>query len=135
MDPSNGSENAANFEDVEEITVIDAHTVSFRLSAPNAAFLDYMTMPVLPEHLLKGEDMQTSDFFRHPVGTGPYCLAGWEEGQSITLVRNEDYFKGMPNIENIIFKIVPDDNAKAMQLRSGELDMALLTPKDAADFR
>ena len=34
MDPSNGSENAANFEDVEEITVIDAHTVSFRLSAP-----------------------------------------------------------------------------------------------------
>ncbi len=134
MDPSNGSENAANFEDVEEITVIDAHTVSFRLSAPNAAFLDYMTMPVLPEHLLKGEDMQTSDFFRHPVGTGPYCLAGWEEGQSITLVRNEDYFKGMPNIENIIFKIVPDDNAKAMQLRSGELDMALLTPKDAQTF-
>ncbi|MEI3089392.1 MAG: ABC transporter substrate-binding protein [Oscillospiraceae bacterium] len=57
MDPENGSENAPNFEDVEEITVTDDHTVSFRLSAPNVAFLDYMTMAVLPEHLLAGEDM------------------------------------------------------------------------------
>ena len=79
MDPSNGSENAPDFEDVEEISTIDDYTISFRLSAPNAAFLDYMTMAVLPEHLLKGEDMQTSEFFRHPVGTGPYRLAGWEE--------------------------------------------------------
>ena len=58
MDPENGSENAPNFEDVEEITVTDDHTVSFRLSAPNVAFLDYMTMAVLPEHLLAGEDWQ-----------------------------------------------------------------------------
>ena len=64
MDPENGSENAPNFEDVEEITVTDEHTVSFRLSAPNVAFLDYMTMAILPEHLLASEDWQESDFFR-----------------------------------------------------------------------
>ena len=78
--------------------------------------------------------MQTSDFFRHPVGTGPYVLTDWEEGQAITLTRNEDYFKGAPDIENIIFKIVTDDSVKALQLRSGELDLAQLTPKDAASF-
>ena len=72
MDPENGSENAPNFEDVEEITVVDEDTVAFKLTAPNVAFLDYMTMAVLPKHLLEGEDMQTSDFFRSPVGTGPY---------------------------------------------------------------
>ena len=134
MDPENGSENAPNYEDVQEITVVDDHTVSFKLDAPNVAFLDYMTMAVLPKHLLEGEDMQTSDFFRHPVGTGPYKLESWEEGQAITLVKNEDYFKGEPNIDSIVFKIVPDDNAKALQLKSGELDLALLTPKDAATF-
>ena len=134
MDPENGSENAPNYEDVQEITVVDDHTVSFKLDAPNAAFLDYMTMAVLPKHLLEGEDMQTSDFFRHPVGTGPYKLESWEEGQAITLVKNEDYFKGEPNIDTVVFKIVPDDNAKALQLKSGELDLALLTPKDAATF-
>ena len=134
MDPENGSENAPNFEDVEEITVIDDHTISFRLSAPNVAFLDYMTMAILPKHLLEGEDMQTADFFRSPIGTGPYKLASWDEGQAITLEKNADYFRGEPNIDTIVFKIVPDDNAKALQLRAGELDLALLTPKDAATF-
>lgn len=134
MDPENGSENAPNFEDVEEITVEDDYTVSFRLSAPNVAFLDYMTMAILPQHLLEGEDMQESDFFRHPIGTGPYKLASWDEGQAITLEKNEDYFKGAANIDQIIFKIVTDDNAKAIQMESGELDLALLTPKDAKTF-
>lgn len=134
MDPDNGSENAPNFEDVEEITVEDDYTVSFRLSAPNVAFLDYMTMAILPQHLLEGEDMQESDFFRHPVGTGPYKLVSWDEGQAITLEKNEDYFKGSANIDQIIFKIVTDDNAKAIQMESGELDLALLTPKDAQTF-
>ena len=135
MDPDNGSENAPNFEDVEEITVVDEHTISFRLTAPNVAFLDYMTMAVLPKHLLEGEDMQTASFFRSPVGTGPYRLESWDEGQAITLVKNEDYFKGAANIDRIIFKIVPDDNAQTIQMRSGELDLALLPPKDAEAFR
>lgn len=135
MNPENGSENAPNYEDVQEITVIDDNTISFQLAAPNVAFLDYMTMPILPKHLLEGEDMQTSDFFRSPVGTGPYKLESWEEGQAITLVKNEDYFKGAAKIEKIIFKIVGDDNAKAIQMQSGELDLALLTPKDSENFR
>lgn len=135
MNPDNGSENAPNYEDVEEITVVDEHTVSFKLTAPNVAFLDYMAMPVLPKHLLEGENMQESDFFRAPVGTGPYRLDSWDEGQAITLVKNEDYFKGAANIDKIIFKIVTDDNAKAMQMRSGELDLALLTPKDSETFK
>lgn len=134
MNPDNGSENAPNFEDVELITVADEHTVSFKLSAPNTAFTDYMTMAVLPKHLLEGEDMQTSAYFRNPVGTGPYMLESWDEGQAITLVKNPDYFKGEANIDTVIFKIVPDDTVKAMQLQTGELDLALLTPKDAESF-
>lgn len=135
MDPENASENAPDFEDVLEIAVPDERTVVFSLSAPNAAFLEYMTMPVLPEHLLEGEDFQTSGFFRNPVGTGPYRLERWVEGESITLVRNDDYFKGPAQIPSIVFKIVPDDNARALQMQSGELDLALLAPKDAERFQ
>ncbi len=134
MDPENGSENAPNYEDIEEITVVDDTTITFQLDAPNVAFLDYMTMAVLPKHLLEGENMQESDFFRNPVGTGPYRLESWDEAQAITLVKNENYFKGEPKIDRIIFKIVPDDNAKALQMEAGELDLALLTPKDAQLF-
>ena len=44
----------------------DDHTVSFRLSAPNVAFLDYMTMAILPQHLLEGEDMAGIRLFPRP---------------------------------------------------------------------
>lgn len=134
MDPENGSENAPNYEEVEEITVIDENTVSFKLSAPNAAFLDYMTMSILPKHLLEGENVQESDFFRAPVGTGPYMLDSWDAGQAITLKKNPDYFAGPANIETIVFKIVPDYTVKALQLQTGELDLAQVTPKDAVSF-
>lgn len=135
MNPDNDSEIASNYEDIEEIKVIDEHTISFRLKEKNVAFTEYMTIGIVPKHLLEGQDMQTSDFFRFPIGTGPYKMKSWDEGQSIVLERNEDYFKGEPNIENIVFKIVPDDNAKALQLKSGELDLALVTPKDAKNFK
>lgn len=134
MDPKNGSENAPNYEDVISIEVPDLYTVAFRLDAPNAAFLDYMTMAILPKHLLEGEDFQTSDFFRNPIGTGPYKLESWDEGQAIVLAKNEDYYKDPASIDRIIFKIVPDDNAKAMQMQSGELNLVHLTPKDAENF-
>ena len=134
MDENNGSENAPNYEDVEAINVIDDTTISFTLEDDNAAFLDYMTMAILPKHLLEGEDMQTSDFFKAPVGTGPYKLESWDAGQAITLVKNENYFAGPAHIDKIIFKIVADSNAKTMQLQSGELNLAQVTPKDESVF-
>lgn len=133
-DPENGSENAPNYEEVEEITVLDKNTISFKLEAPNAAFLDYMTMPILPEHLLRGEDFQESEFFRHPIGTGAYQFQSWEEGQAIILVKNPDYFKGAAKIDQVIFKIVPEDHAKSLQMAAGELDLAILPPKYAEEF-
>ena len=134
MDPENGSENAPNYEDVEEINVIDDHTVAFKLEDKNVAFLDYMTMAILPKHLLEGENMQESDYFRNPIGTGPFKLAKWDEGQQIVLAKNEDYFAGPAKIDAVVFKIVSDDNAKALQLQSGELNLAQVTPKDAKTF-
>lgn len=134
MDPENGSENAPNYEDVEEIRVVDDQTVAFRLAAPNVAFLDYMTMAVLPKHLLEGENMQEADFFRAPVGTGPYQFESWDVGQSIILVKNDSYFRGTPHIDRVIFKIVTDDNARALQMEAKEVDLALLTPKAAQSF-
>ncbi|MDO4460494.1 MAG: ABC transporter substrate-binding protein [Clostridia bacterium] len=134
MNPENGSENAPNYEEVKEINVIDDYTVEFKLTEVNTAFLEYMTMAIMPKHLLEGEDWQSSDYFRAPVGTGPYMLESWDEGQSIVMVKNEDYFAGPANIDVLVFKIVPDDTAKAMQLKSGELDLAQVTPKDSKNF-
>lgn len=134
MNPDNGSENYPNYEEVSAINVISDTEIEFVLSEPNFAFLDYMTMSILPEHLLRGEDMWESDYFKNPIGTGPYKLESWDVGQAITLVKNEEYFAGAAKIDTIIFKIVTDDSVKALQLKNGELDLAQVTPKDAAAF-
>ena len=134
MDPENGSENYPNYIEVKEINVLSDNEIAFVLSEPNYAFLDYMTMSILPEHKLRGQDMWESDYFKNPIGTGPYKLESWDVGQSITMVKNEDYFAGAAKIDKIIFKIVTDDSAKALQLQSGELDLAQVIPKDAESF-
>lgn len=134
MNPDNGSENAPNYEEIEKINILGDYEIAFVLSEPNFAFPGYMAMSILPEHKLQGEDMWESDFFKNPIGTGPYRLENWDIGQAITMVKNEDYFAGPAKIDTVIFKIVTDDNAKALQLQSGELDFAQVTPKDAATF-
>lgn len=135
MNPENASEIASNYEEVTQIQISDERTVQISLSAPNAAMLDYLTVGILPAHLLEGKDLATDDFNRNPVGTGPYRLVSWDQGQSICLERNENYFGGIPKIEQIIFKIVTDEKVRAMQLKSGELDLAQISPQDAEQFR
>ena len=134
MNPENGSENYPNYAEIGEIQVISDTEIAFVLTEPNFAFLDYMTMSILPQHKLQGEDMWESDYFKNPIGTGPYKLESWDVGQAITLTKNADYFAGAAKIDTVIFKIVTDDSAKALQLKNGELDLAQVTPKDAQAF-
>lgn len=134
MDPKNGSENASNYEDIKKIKVVDDKNIEIVLKAPNVAMLDYLTMGILPKHLLEGKDLTTDQFNQNPVGAGPYKLTGWDKGQSITLEKFDGFYLGSPKIDNVIFKIVEDSDAKALQLKSGELDFAQITPKAMKDF-
>ena len=126
--------HAPNFEEVREITEVDDRTVRIRLSAPNAAFLDYMMQPILPAHLLAGQDLITTGFFRRPVGTGSFRMESWEAGKEIVLVKNEDYYRGAPKIDRFVVKIVADDAAEAKALADGSADLARLSPRAAAPF-
>ena len=126
--------HAPNFEEVREITEVDDRTVRIRLSAPNAAFLDYMMQPILPAHLLAGQDLTTTGFFRSPVGTGPFRMESWTAGKEIVLVKNEDYYRGAPRIDRFVVKIVADDAAEAKALADGAADLARLSPRAAAPF-
>ena len=134
LDPKNRSLQRPYFEDVREITAVDAGTVRIRLAVHNEAFLDYMTQPILPAHLLAGEDLAQTGFFHRPIGTGPYKIESWEAGKEIVLVRNEHYYRGAPKIEHIIFRVIANDDGEAAGLADGNIDIARLTPKNADAF-
>lgn len=132
QNPDSMSEIASNYEDIESVEVVADHEVKIKLKDANIAMLDYLTVGMIPKHILEGKDIKTADFNTNPIGTGPYKLDKWDTGQSIKLVKNTEYFKGEPKIDNMVFKIVTDYKARAMQLKSGELDFTQITPKDMA---
>lgn len=132
LDEKNQSEIISNYTDIEEISCPDSTTVKIRLSQVNVAFPDYMSIGILPKHLLEGKDLATCDFNQNPVGAGSYMLESWDQGQAITMKKFDGYYDGPANIEQVIFKIVPDTDAKAMQISAGELDMAQITAKTAS---
>jgi peptide/nickel transport system substrate-binding protein len=85
-------------------------------------------MWIMPEHLLKDEDLNSASFGRHPVGTGPYKFKEWKTGEKIELVYNPEYFEGRPRIDRYIYRIIPDEATIFLELETGGVDMSMLTP-------
>lgn len=135
-DETLSSSLTSDYEDIVQIASPDAYTVRIRLGQYNAAILGYFTIGILPQHLLEGEDMNTTPFNQSPVGTGRFRLAEWDmTGGMITLVRNENYYDKVPNIERVIYKTVAVESTKATMLESGEADLAWLNANYASAFR
>ncbi|MCT4507645.1 MAG: ABC transporter substrate-binding protein [Tepidibacter sp.] len=132
--PNNASEIKSNYEEIESVEVIDKYNVKLHLKSPCVAVLDYLSVGMLPKHLLEGKNLNNNEFNQNPVGTGPYKFDKWEVGQYIQLVSNKNYYNNTLNIDKVIFKIIKDEKVRAMQLKSGEIDLAQLEPKDTEVF-
>ena len=135
MNEDYGSEIMSNYEEIEEITTDGDLTVNIKLDRPNVAMPDYLTVGILPKHLLDGENVAEAAFNQNPIGAGPYKLTEWDMGQSISMEKFDDYYLGAPKLDKIIFKIVEAYDARALQLKSGELTLAQVTPKDSEEFK
>lgn len=122
------------FEVIEKITKIDEYTVEFVLKEPYAPFITITALyQVLPEHILK--DVPVAELGMHrfntkePIGTGPFKFNEWKEGEYIELLANEEYFRGKPKLDSIIYKIVPDMNTLMSQLQVGDINLSGISPQ------
>jgi peptide/nickel transport system substrate-binding protein len=127
MHPQSGAETQQGFDLVERVETPDSLTVVFVLREPYAAFVSdtFSDEDVLPRHLLEkelGPAFRNAAFHRAPVGSGPFRFVEWVPGSHLTLARNDDYYGGAPALETLVFQIVPDANAVALQLQAGAID-------------
>src|SRR5256884_3133452 len=61
-----------------------------------------------------------------PMGTGPFKLAEWVRGDRIVLTRNTDYHvQGLPRLDRVVFRFIPDPNATLAALKAGDVDASL----------
>jgi peptide/nickel transport system substrate-binding protein len=129
MDPNFTSPRKSEIKAIDKVTVVDEFTVKLELKQPFAGLLatlaDRAGMIVSPT----AAKAAGVDFVNNPVGTGPFKFKERIKGDSITLVRNEDYWqKGLPKAAGIVYKTVTDENVKLVNLQSGQLDIIDTVP-------
>ncbi|MEK3936319.1 ABC transporter substrate-binding protein [Sporosarcina sp. FSL W7-1349] len=135
LDGSMGANGASNYKSLKEVTMVDEHTVEFHLERPWAALPAYLAFnsEIMPKHKLgEGDPWNNTDFNKkNPMGTGPYKIESFLPGQSVILVKNEDFYEGVPNLDKVTYKIVPDANTQIAQAFSKELDYFVLEDMSA----
>src|SRR6266566_601330 len=100
-------------------------TARFRLRYPYGAFLAVLVNPragIIPEHLLKGVDLNTAEFNRKPVGTGPFRFVEWRRGERLVMEANAQYHGGRPALDRLIYRVIPDAVVLLQELRAGGVD-------------
>ena len=133
-----GATGAGNFSAVKNVEAVDPTTVRFNLSRPFSALPAYLAYNagILPKHAFAGQaDPWSFTAFNKgtPVSSGPFKVESYTSGQSVTLARNDAYFGGKPNLDKLVFKVVPDANTQVAQALSGELSIMIMDNKAAVD--
>jgi peptide/nickel transport system substrate-binding protein len=128
MDPKVATPYSSSYMDVLKAEVVDRYTFRVTYKEPFSPALESWGMGMIPKHLLDGKDINTDQFNRNPVGTGPYRFKEWIAGQKIVLEASNDYFEGRPNIDQYIYRVIPDNTTMFQELLSGGLDMMGLNP-------
>lgn len=85
-------------------------------------------LQILPEHLLKNQDLHTTAFARKPVGSHYYQLDKWNNGENLKLSRNPNSVLGQANISQLVTRVIPDNSAQFLELMADNIDSMSLDP-------
>ena len=114
---------------VETVTAPDESTVVLELSKPNAV-LPLLPIPIIPEHVWSEVDEATvKSFANEPtdgdpvIGSGPFQLVeGTAGGATARFEVRDDYWKGDPHIDEVVFRVFKSKDSAVQALIKGEVD-------------
>jgi peptide/nickel transport system substrate-binding protein len=105
----------------------DDYTFVWHLSRPNLSPITPPWIPILPEHIwdrFDGNPKGARQFENIPaVGSGPFHLTQWKQGQYWTMEANDDFWRGAPHVDEIKVRVFDNQEAMALALRQGEVDI------------
>lgn len=121
--PDDPLPSAGRLSDVTEVEIVDDHTVVIHLGSLNPDFmLSFNSVWIIEPGSAEGGAV--------PVGSGPYRIVEYEPDQRIVLERNEDYWGGVPFIEQIVARNIPEPATLVLELEAGTVDAILFTPEN-----
>lgn len=118
------------YADISKVTIEGSHRIRFDFGVAENRELPLILgqMPILPAHYWQDREF-TGDGLKIPVGSGPYRIASYEAGRSLTYQRVEDYWaeelgvrKGRFNFDEIRYEYYTDDTVALEGFKAGTFD-------------
>lgn len=115
-------------EKVAAVEVVDPHRVRFRLHEPWPDFMAFYATPatgagwIVPKAYV--QRVGDEGFKKAPVGAGPYKLVTFNPGVEMVLEAHERYWRKVPHVKRLVFRVIPDEATRLASLKRGEVDVA-----------
>ena len=114
---------------IKNIKAPNPSTVVFNLKYPWAPFLAitaFFANGIIPKNFA---GQKRAEFYKHPIGTGPFMWDKRVVGQSVSFKRNPYYWqKGKPYLDRVTWTYVSDQNTRELQLRGGQIEVNEFPP-------
>jgi len=112
----------------------DPQTVVLKYAKPQA-FDPALAIPILPKHIWSTMDAKAIQTFTNdqPVGSGPFKLVGWKQGETVTLERNDAFWGTPPVPARIIYILYGSEDVEAQALKNGDVDVLTEVPPTVWD--
>ena len=115
LDPQNRSPKRGVLRFIDSVEPEGAYVVRFRLAAPYAPFAEGLSLGIVPQ----GTPVDGSRL----VGSGPFSLEEFRQGERVVLKANASYWNGAPRVSGLVFKIIPDAIVRVLEFRKGTVDL------------
>ena len=133
MNPHNNAITTDGYKDIRDVDCRDPHVAVVHMKKIYAPFLQQLwsvngNAPILPRHILQryNDDrgsFNNAPFQAAPIGSGPYSFVSWTRGSDVRLRAFPRYFRGKPAIDEVVYRIVPDENTLATLIITHEIDV------------
>lgn len=126
--------NSGKADTISGIEVIDEKTLSITYieSTPSLLTGSIWSYP-LAKHIfgdMAVADISSSPEVREkPIGFGPFKVDSIVPGESVTLTKNEDYWRGEPNLDGVTIKVIGTSTV-VQELKTGGVDLISDFPVD-----
>jgi peptide/nickel transport system substrate-binding protein len=129
MNPDFTAYSQLGWDQITKLDMPDDFTVVMTTAEAYAPFIAYLSDPVSGAIVSaavfeKGPDFFRGDFGRKPFGTGPFKIDEWRAKEQVSLSRFDGYWGTRPKLDQIIYRVNPDDNTQLVQLQTGEAQLA-----------
>jgi peptide/nickel transport system substrate-binding protein len=136
MDTLTAFPNADIVSHFKQVTAVDSYTVRVRITPRREPILGLAELPIMPKHLLDTiapQRLRQAAFNKQPVGNGPFRFVAQRANDRWTFEANPSWPRelgGPPNIERLIWRVIPDNIAQVTELRTGAVDLILAARAD-----